>query len=229
MRFMLFTNLSEELRELYHDWGIERYFDDDIKYFRQAFSFTSELWHTQYRLIENIKFVMIAEAPLYGDNKSYFYNPEADFTPFFWFNDIEAFLEEGIEQNYQTTVEKKQYVLEILKRKGFIIIDLFPFALNDNDTHINYQSLTNSKYLSLLEKSYTGYLKPTLQLIRDKSHSQIRFFYRYRRVKNRVDDFVSKKLMENRLIQQTDEIATIGGTNHPLNKNLLTEIIQQDC
>jgi hypothetical protein len=27
---MLFTNLSQELRELYHEWGIEHYFDDDM-------------------------------------------------------------------------------------------------------------------------------------------------------------------------------------------------------
>ena len=172
---------------------------------------------------------MIAEAPLYGDNKSYFCNQEADFTPFFWFNDIEAFLEEGIEQNYQTTVEKKQYVFEILKRKGFIIIDLFPFALNDNDTHINYRSLTNSKYLSLLEKSYIGHLKPTLQWIKDKAHSQIRFFFRYSRVQNMVGDFVSDKLFENCLIKRTDEIKNISSGNHPLNRNLLAEIVQQDC
>ena len=65
--------------------------------------------------------------------------------------------------------------------------------------------------------------------VKDKAHSQIRFFFRYSRVKNMVGDFVSDKLFENCLIQRTDKIKNISSGNHPLDRNLLTEIIQQDC
>lgn len=101
------------------------------------------MWQDNFTRIHTVQLVMLSEAPLFGHDKCYFYNPAACFTSFFHFNDAEAILGEGFanDRDFGGHEEKKLFLLSRLAETGFVVLDLFPFALNEKHTQILYASV----------------------------------------------------------------------------------------
>ena len=223
MQFEHWNYVSEGLKSLYSEWGKGDSFEKDENYLHEAFNFIEPLWGQQFNNITTINFVMISEAPRYGSKETYFYNPDAVFTSFFWFDDIKAFSKPGLETYSMPNQKKKEYVYNILSQNGFIILDIFPFAFNESETKVSYRNLKRGEYKQTLDRSYPSYLKLKLQLIKNKSHSETRFFYRYKFLKDIVNNYLRDKLLENQLLCKDDDIPCIGGKNMSLDRNLMKQ------
>lgn len=140
---MEYNKSREILRDFYAQNGILKYFERDNTYLESAFHEINEMWSRNLECIKEVKYLMIAEAPLWGKDKSYIYNPETKNTSFFYKSDLEYVL------NIQ--IADKQDFINCCNEIGLLIIDISPFALNTEDTIINYRSISASKYRKLVK------------------------------------------------------------------------------
>ena len=86
---MEYNKSREILRDFYAQNGILKYFERDNTYLESAFHEINEMWSRNLECIKEVKYLMIAEAPLWGKDKSYIYNPETKNTQFFQRKDLE--------------------------------------------------------------------------------------------------------------------------------------------
>lgn len=194
---------------------------DEIDYLREAYFFTEELWLKEFHQMDSLKYIMLSEAPLFRDSQNYFYNQETAFSSFFYFKDIEAFGATYSQEQYNS----KTYVLDVLKENGFIILDLFPFALNSEDTQINYNSLKKKEYAKLLDIVIKDYISTKLDLIKTKCRSETQLFYRYKRLKQKLNGKVEHELSRINLIEKGQDLETLNN-NMSLDRKKLKQIIQ---
>src|SRR5579859_6259829 len=104
----------------------ERVTDQECAYVKNAFVATERMLAENFAKVATVRLVMLSEAPLFGSNRRYFYNAVTPFGAFFHFRDAEAILG----QDFAKGRTGKEFLLAELARAGFIILDLFPFALN---------------------------------------------------------------------------------------------------
>lgn len=192
----------------------------ELKYLKNAFLFTEALWEKQFEKMDNIKYVMISEAPLFGDSKNYFYNLNTNFSSFFYFKNIEAFNISYTKKEYNN----KEFVLDILNKNGFLILDLFPLALNKSDTQINYNAVNHKQYQKLFQIVIQSYLHKKLTIIKKKCSNETVFVYRYKRLKEKLSGLLENELVKLNLIKKGDNLDTLNN-NMSLDKEKLRRII----
>lgn len=163
---------------------------------------------------------MISEAPLFGESRNYFYNLNSKFSSFFYFKNIEAFNISYTKEDYNN----KEFVLNILNENGFIILDLFPYALNKVDTQINYNSLKSKQYQKLFQIVVQSYLDKKLSLIKGKSFKDTIFIYRYKRLKEKLSGILESELVNLNLIEKGEILDTLNN-NMSLDKDKLRIIL----
>lgn len=197
------------LRKFYDKYRIGDYFQTDNAYLENAYKDIEHLWLDNLALIKTVNYLMIAEAPLWGKDKSYIYNPDTPNSQFFYKQDIGEIL--GI------TIHSKQEFLSICNELGLIVIDISPFAFNTTDTHINYRKhskanpcgLTPSQYVELVKRTTPFYLERKLDLIAPKKANNIKVFFRYARVRKLFQDVIAETLVRYGFIKSTNEISDI--------------------
>lgn len=214
---MEYDKSREILRDFYAQNGILKYFERDNTYLETAFHEINEMWFRNLECIKEVKYLMIAEAPLWGKDESYIYNPETKNTSFFYKSDLEYVL------NIQ--IADKQDFINCCNEIGLLIIDISPFALNTEDTIINYRSISANQYLKLVKNTFPFYFEQKLMSVSNKKSDSIKAFFRYARVKKGFQDLISVVLVNNCIIPIETEILTIsvqgGGINRISLKNLL--------
>ncbi len=217
--------LVELLKVLYSDPGLTARFQSDSEYLQRAFELTERLWLQQFDRMLDVKVVMLSEAPLFGSKQAYIYNPDSPLTAFFRFNDLRAIMgTDSIPMSFDPVVSQKSFFLDCLVKHGFLILDIFPFALNPEDTAIYFQKMSPSIYNLLLVESSPFYLNVKLELIQRKSKSIPRFVYRYKRLFNKTNRFVEERLAALSLIGLGRQLESINGTNMSLDRRLLAQI-----
>jgi hypothetical protein len=70
-RIVKYEDSKEFLRSFYSINGLESFFNKDNDYLERAFMDIYELWRINYEQINEINYVMIAEAPLWGKERKY--------------------------------------------------------------------------------------------------------------------------------------------------------------
>lgn len=218
---MDWKEIEKELILIYEKFNLELK-ENEIQYLKDAFEFTERLWLKQFEKIEKINFVMISEAPLFGDKQKYFYNPNSQFSSFFYFKNIEAFNIKYSKEDYN----KKEFVLEHLNQKGFLILDLYPLALNKYDTQINFNSITNKEYKFIFDELKKVYLIKKLELIKTKISEDVIFFYRYKRLKKKLGGILEEELIRLELIKKDADLDCINN-NMSIDKEKLREILNK--
>jgi len=218
-------NLAKKLCDIYKDENRENQFKVDLHYLSKAYFFTEKLWYKQFNLLPNQvpKVVMLSEAPLFGDDRSYFYNPDTAPTAFFWSKDAIAVVGEGFADCKK--LEEKQFLINSVTDKGFLILDLFPYSLNKNHTNINYHDARKSLYLRIFQDSLEDHLRKKLDLIEKCSIPPL-FLFRYKRLKNRLHDAVAKELRSRNLLGEDAKIESVGGSNMSLDRQRLADAIK---
>ena len=59
------------IESFYNKLGLTNEFDKDNIYLERAFNEINEIWLKNFQNIEKVKYLMIAEAPLWGHKKKY--------------------------------------------------------------------------------------------------------------------------------------------------------------
>ncbi len=119
-------NLAEKLNVIYQEENKGSRIQADLKYLGMAYRFTEERWLAQ---LQNTvpKVVMLSEAPLFGENKNYFYNPDTAPSSFFWFDDAKAVAGNDFAhgKKFECARERKQFLIKAVTCNGLLILDLF--------------------------------------------------------------------------------------------------------
>lgn len=199
------------LKQLYTRLGIaDEVFERDKIYLEQSFSEMSKIWLENFEKIEKVNYIMLSEAPLWGDAKSYIYNESTPFTQFFYKSDLERALNDG------TVFSSKHAFLEKLNEIGFLIIDISPFALNQK-TKLNYskkstasRKITSRQYKDLVQATMVYYFNEKLKLAKTKlKNSKPVVLWRYARVKEAFEDVLSASLVQEGFINTPADIKNI--------------------
>ena len=64
------------LKDFYLKNGLTSRFDNDNLYLENAFNEINRIWTENLNEIEKVNFVLIAEAPLWGQTRKYIYNQQ---------------------------------------------------------------------------------------------------------------------------------------------------------
>jgi len=222
------TPFRQLLGTIYKDLGLVDRSEPDAAYLKSAFDFTETLWHRQLERMPDVKIVMLSEAPLFGHKQTYIYNPDSPPTPFFHFNDLEAF---GCilpkKNSWSNPQARKSFLIKQMGVKGILVLDLFPYALNPNDTAINYRKMSNPLYFRLLSETAPYYLIPKIQLARKKVGKTPIFIYRYKKLFQKTNHFVEALFVKNDIRFDGFKIESIHGENMSLDRKKLSQIYRQ--
>ncbi len=207
------------LKTLYKHKGFNSDFNKDNTYLEKAFDEIETLWLQNYGKIDTINFLLIAEAPLWGNDKKYIYNPDTNNSQFFYRSDLSDIL--------KLPISNKLEFLQKCNDIGLLVIDISPFALNFNDTKINYKSpsLTRIEYLNLVRGTLPTYFEEKIKLVSLKKSGNVKVFFRYARVRNVLQDSISKVLIDYNFIENTNEIGYISKKGGGIDKQKLEEIL----
>jgi hypothetical protein len=190
---------------------------ENCAYLKKAFVATERMWAENLAKVATVRLVMLSEAPLFGAEERYFYNTATSFGGFFHFQDAEAILGEGFAKGRPS----KAFLLPALARAGFIILDLFPFALNKDDTpSFTYRQLSARRYRELFQRTASLYFDRKRDLVLQLGRPH--FMFRYRTMKHRLGELVDAELAK-RSIGPTQ---SVGGTNMSLDREKLKQMCQ---
>jgi hypothetical protein len=170
--------------------------EKDGDYLLRAYENVEQLWSAQFHSFERVHLVLLSEAPLFGEQKqSYIYNPEAGATAFLNYNDYtKAF--GGYGPSLPVTgpvIVRKTALLNALREIGVLVLDLFPFALNDK-TSKRYDALSASDRTELFEATCPAFFRLKLSWILRKATPHTLFAFRYERVRNACEGLVRTEL-----------------------------------
>src|SRR5690606_10391767 len=150
------------------------------------------LW--EKNLNENLKairYILLSEAPLWGREGKYIYNPDyKKDSIFFKCTDLSFAVAKAI-------TEKNEMVRE-LNHSDILLIDISPFALN-NSTGIDYSTLSRKKrknYYDLLNPLVNKYLRAKFEKVKNKVQGDVKIFYRYPRIEKHLGSSIETLLNE---------------------------------
>lgn len=209
----------EILKKFYQNNGLNSCFENDNQYLENSFEKIKNLWLENLEKIGRVNYIMIAEAPLWGSENKYIYNPRTNNSQFFYKGDLEDTL--GIK------IEDKLEFLKICNSIGLVILDISPFALNSKNTAINYRKMGIKKYKNLVENTLPYYFDKKIHFIKPKISGEVKVFFRYKRVKKNFEKVVVKTLLENKIVTSIDQISEISQKGGGINKSKLKEIISR--
>lgn len=214
---MNYEKSKEILLEFYTENNIAENFERDNKYLEQAFNEMTDIWFSNLEQIKEVKYLMIAEAPLWGQAKSYIYNPETKFTQFFFKSNLEYILD--------TSIEDKTDFIKQCNKVGLLIIDISPFALNPTYTTINYRSIGQSQYIDLVKDTIPTFFEEKIKAIKPKKAHDIKVFFRYTRVMQTFQNVISSVIIKHNFIQNKKEILEISQQGGSIDRAKLERIM----
>jgi hypothetical protein len=195
------NNLVPVLQSIYFHLGRGHLFDSDLQYLSKAFEEVEHLWYIQAKASPELRLVMLSEAPAFGPKHLYFYNPGAMATEFFSYLDAEALVGSipGSSKLVNGIRPRKALMIDKLTSNGFLILDLFPFALNRTCTRIDYKTLRKKgHYHRLFIETFRHYLSPKLKLLATKPLQQRpTFVFRYAGLRENLQEAVEGLLVSH--------------------------------
>lgn len=205
------------LKDFYLKNGLTSRFDNDNLYLENAFNEINRIWTENLNEIEKVNFVLIAEAPLWGQTRKYIYNPEINNSQFFYRSDLSDIL------NIQ--IANKLEFLKILNKIGLVVVDISPFPLNPKNTAINYRDLSINQYRQLVSMTLPYFFNEKIKEISNKKSENCKVFFRYTRVKNIFEDLIIKTLVDHKMVTTIDELSDISQKGGGINKAMLGKIL----
>lgn len=180
------NEIREGLESFYSDRGLAF---GELNTLILDYAAIDKFWQKQFEQIEDVRLVLLGEAPLFGQKQSYFYNPAIGATVFFGYKHYSDIAGDRFglwkENRNATVLEKKCWLLSKMRDAGIIVLDMFPLPLNKN-TLFNYASLSDHDYKSLFQTTIQHHLVPKLNQLKSKSLPNTQFVFRYARLRNRV-------------------------------------------
>lgn len=129
----------------------------------------------QYALKESIRHIIIGEAPLFGSEEAYIYNPSSKLTSFLRLSDF---------PNTASNKPKaaKKIFFEKLKEYKILVLDCYPLAINTkNETpSLDWKKISKT-HQEALNKSFDKFCFKKIKNISDKIDKDINYIFRYKR------------------------------------------------
>lgn len=208
------------LQDFYKVNDLSDSFEKDNNYLESAFNEINEIWFENLNLIDKVNFVMLAEAPLWGQNKNYIYNPKIMNSQFFYLSDLGDIIGRKI-------LNKLDFI-KLLNEIGLIVVDISPFTLNPDDTAINYRKMKIKQYKQLIDLTIPFYFEQKIKLISTKLSANCKTFFRYTRVKTTFEDLITSTLLKYKIIKTTNEISNISQRGGGIDKVKFSEILNSN-
>lgn len=223
---MDYTKNKEILREFYGAKGLSDNFEKDNEYLESAFKKITEIWLANLAQIKEVKYLIIAEAPLWGKKESYIYNPTTPNTQFFHRSDLECVLD-------NITLRDKGDFINRCNEIGLLILDISPFALNMEDTIINYRpksrrnpyGITTKEYRQLVQDTIPEFFQCKIKAFAPKAAREIRVFFRYARVRDTFMDIIADSLMRYNIISCPEDISDISQNGGGIDRGKFKKIM----
>lgn len=206
------------LKTFYDRFGLSSKFDKDSVYLEKAFNEINKIWFDNLDKIETVKYLMIAEAPLWGQEKKYIYNPSINNSQFFYRSDLGDILNKQIN-------DKTEFI-KVCNEIGLLVVDISPFPLNPKNTSINYRDLTTVQYRQLVSQTIPTYFEEKIRIIGQKKSANFITFFRYARVKSSFQDLISQVLIDNKFIESQNDILDISQNGGGIDKKKFEQIIK---
>ena len=194
--------------------------EQELVYLKNSFIEIEEMWRTALSEVEEPRFILLGEAPLYGETGSYIYSKHTPPTSFLRPTDFPNF-------NSQIQENNKETLLELMRGSGIIVIDLFPYALNEKDTAtLNYQAIQNHSYYSeLLTETFVNFTKTKFEMVRAKNPN-ISVLVRYKRIMRHIASLLEKMGFQSDT--STSQYTCVGSTNMGIDKDYFCEILSKN-
>jgi hypothetical protein len=223
----LYDNQDEifkSLLPLYRKLNIDNHFNKDIDYLKKAFEGMETLWFKNIKNIKKLNMILICEAPLWGENKQYFYNPETPHSQFIYCNDF------NFKNNIEFNIKTKEDLINHCNELGMLIIDVSPFALN-NLTKINYGKLKSSDYKSIIINTLENYFFKKIDFLINKTdiqiNSKISIVYRYKRVQKALSNLIEHDIKNKFKLEKKYAFDCIVQSGGGIDKNKLEKLINK--
>jgi hypothetical protein len=227
------NELINAIFEIYQRYGKQNEFENfDREYLINAFHGIEQIWTENFNRLDQINYIVLSEAPLWGINESYIYNLNSPFTPFFYENDLCYGLNiELINNRNENIEEKKSRFLNTLINYGILILDVLPYALNF-ETALNYSrntensiKLNTEDYMSLLNVSLEYFIHEKLNEINERINPErtLNIIYRYRRLSN-LHHVIGPRL-NNSFGENNFQVYSIGIQGGGIDRTLLRNIL----
>lgn len=149
----------------------------ELEYLENSYHEIEALWLSETK---NVKpsLIIIGEAPLFGSKKSYIYSRESPQTSFLFHSAIE---------DIDTKNSSKESLLNALAKFRILILDLMPYALNEESTpKFNFNNIDNKSRTALAQHSYELHFTPKIKLLK-KENSNIKIVARYNRIRDTIN------------------------------------------
>lgn len=215
----MWNELQPILRNLYKEKGVMERFNADARYLNAAFDGIEEKWMQNLNKIDKVNYVLFAEAPLWGAQQKYIYNPMTLNSQFFHRSDLADAL------NIRAIVTKERF-LEIFNSIGLLVVDISPFAFNPVDTILHYRNVIKGPtYRTLLERTFPIYLQHKLEKVQEKIVAPPIFMTRYKRVHDGFSDLLIDIVQRNQLADDQPNLVYIGQIGGGIHKPTLRSTI----
>lgn len=215
---MNYANNKKALKTFYEQNGLINKFENDNVYLENAFTAINNFWQNNLDNIETVNYLLIAEAPLWGQLKKYIYNPNTNNSQFFYRSDLGDILNKFI-------ADKVDFI-KVCNEIGLLVVDISPFPFNPKDTSINYRTLKTNQYRELVSLTIPTYFEEKIKAIGPKKSANVKIFFRYARVQNTFQDLISKVLIDNNFIKHISDIGQISQSGGGIDKTKLKQIIK---
>lgn len=193
--------------------------NEELLYLQNAFFDIEDKWQAALDAIKNPRFILLGEAPLYGKECSYIYSLHTAPTAFLRPTDLPKL-------NEQKVNNKKAYMLDAMRDFGIIVIDLFPYALNEYDTPtMNYKKIQNKTvYGRLLRNSFENFTKVKILKVMSQG-PDVTVLIRYKRIMHHVEPLMQRLGIRKGLNQ--GDYMCIGSNNMGVDKKLLWSALNE--
>lgn len=193
--------------------------NQELVYLKKSFIEIERMWQNALSEVEEPRFILLGEAPLYGKSGSYIYSENTPPTSFIRPSDFPDF-------DPKKQGNKKETLLELMRNSGIIVIDLFPYALNETDTTtLNYQAIQNNPYYSdLIDKTFTSFTKNKFEMVRSKNPN-VSVLVRYKRIMKHITPLLEEMGFQSGT--NASQHTCIGSTNMGIDKDYFCEILSK--
>ena len=151
----------------------------ELTYLRDSYEEIEAIWENFRHTLSQIDYIILGEAPLYGADKKYIYAENGKPSPFLWPSDFPS-------HDKSRHGSDKKALWALLSENNMIVVDLFPYALNEHDTKsLTYQNVHTKGYPSFYKQVFRNFTAIKIEEIKRKNPA-VSVLVRYKRVLNHV-------------------------------------------
>jgi len=203
---------QETLKALYGKCGCTAVLERDSSYLHDAYLNVERLWQGAVKNLDSVRLIILGEAPLWGENKAYVYNPAVGTSSFFGYTAAVDLVGELTFSKRPTggVIPKKAQMISKLTAAGVVIVDLFPFCFNQRDTALQYPKLARKNvYRWLFTETMRHHFLPKIAQLESTGSNRPKIAFRYARSEGQLRHLVKNVLLPKNLVTDDGLIPSI--------------------